>query len=109
MRNYFSIAYGQPNDRAVWYTGKYTFHGDIYNGNVEDAYRFENMEEVCAYLVKHPYDAMNGAIVVMIADVTWDILYKGAEDYKHNRQSDYRKLYHKYNHVSYITNSAREE
>ena len=108
MRYYYAIAYGQPNDRAVWYTGKYTFHGDIYDGNVEEAYRFGSMGEVCAYLVKNPYDAMNGAIVVMIADVTWDRIYQGAKDYKANIQSEYRDLYHKYNHVSYITNSKAE-
>lgn len=109
MRNYFIIAYGQPNDRAVFYTGQYTFHGDIFNGNIEDAHLFEDMDEVCAYLAKHPYDAMNGCVIKMVADVTWERIQKGYQDYQNNVQSEYRSLYHKYNHLSYLTNSVSED
>lgn len=103
MKKWYLLANGQPDDRAIYYTGQQTFHGGELWGNINDAYRFENLDEVFERITKEGCTA--SPIIVQIYDCTWDIIVTGFEDCMRGEQTDARKVYHKYNTVSYITNS----
>lgn len=106
MKHYYLLANGQPNDRAIYYTGEEDFHGGELWGNINDAYKFERIEDVFEYLKKD--GGYSTSIIVRIADVTIDRCLKGYQDIMSgNNDTDEARLMHKYNTVSYITNSER--
>lgn len=109
MKSYFLVANGQPNDRAVYYTAQESFHGGELWGNINDAYKFESKEELLLYLAKLDGFDLSRIIIVRIADVTMDKCIKGFDDCMHSIKSDERELFHKFNTVSYITNSRMED
>ena len=102
-KSWYLLANGQPEDRAVYYTGQQAFHGGELWGNVNDAKRFDTLEEVFDRIRKEGCTA--SPIIVEIYEVTWDIIVTGFEDCMRGEQTDARKVYHRYNTVSYITNS----
>lgn len=102
----FYIGYGQPNDRIVYYTGEDSFHGGELLGNVEKAYPFENMKDVCEYLIKNQSDLRY--IIYEIADVTIERIQKGYKDFLNGKHTDCVNLYRKFNRVSYVTNSENK-
>ena len=101
----YVIANGQPNDRAVYYTGKEDFHGGELWGNIDDAYRFESREAVIEQVMKDDWTA--SPIIVEVMNCTWEVIERGCKDLWEGRQSSDRDVYHRYNTVSYITNSQR--
>lgn len=102
----FYVGYGQSDDRIVYYTGENTFHGDELLGNVEKAYPFKSMKDVCEYLMKNQSEYRY--IVCEVTDVMIERIQKGYDDLWNGKDSDYAKLYRKFNHVSYVTNSESE-
>ena len=103
----YVLAEGQPGGRAVYYTGKEDFHGGQLWGNINDAYRFETVDAAFEQLKKNNC-IWAGNIIKEIPDCTWTVIEKGYEDYRNNRQSTDRDVFHKFNTVSYITNSRKE-
>ena len=103
MRASYVIANGQPNDRAIYYTGEQDFHGGELWGNIHEAYRFESKEDVIARVLKEDWTA--SPIIVEIYDCTWKIIEQGYKDLRAGEMSSDREVYHRYNTVSYITNS----
>lgn len=101
-KNWYLLANGQPGDRAVYYTGQQAFHGGELWGNVNDAKRFETLEEVFGVIS----DCTASPIIVQIYDVTWNIIQNGFNDIMSGEDTDARKVYCKWNTVSYITNSG---
>lgn len=106
-KKYFLVATGQPNDRAIYYTNQESFHGGELWGNFDSAYRFESKQELLEYLSKISSFDLGRVIIVEIAEVTWDKCIQGYKDLWKGLDTEARNLYHKFNTVSYITNSAR--
>lgn len=103
----FYIGFGQPNDRIVYYTGEYDFHGEELLGGVERAYPFKTMEEVCEYLMKNQFELRY--IIYEISDAMIERIQKGYDDFWNGRfETDCANLYHKFNRVSYVINSEKE-
>lgn len=102
----YMIAEGQPNDRAVYYTGQEAFHGGELWGNVEEAKLFDSMKDVAEFLMKRNDLRL---IITEISDVTFEKVKQGYKDLwkEETRKSEAAMLYHKFNTVSYITNSER--
>lgn len=107
MYSTYVLANGQPDDRAIYYTGKEDFHGGELWGNINDAYRFESKEEILNHLMKEDFTCAR-FIIIEIMDCTWKIIEQGYRDLWAGRQSADREVYHRYNTVSYITNSQKE-
>ena len=104
MKYGFYVGFGQPNDRVIYYTGKHTCDGSIYDGNVEEAHLFEDMAEVCEYLKGHPSELRY--IIYEIADVTIERIQQGYQDIRSgNYNTEYAELYRKFNRASYVMNS----
>lgn len=107
MATFYLLANGQPGDRAVYYTGKESAYGGELWGNVHEAYRFNTLDEVFDRI---KYDGCTASpIIVEMFDTTWEIIQKGIKDYKNGIKSTERNVMHKFNTVSYITNSKKEE
>lgn len=107
MRYFYLLANGQPNDRAIYYTGQEAFHGGELWGNIHEAHRFESLADVC-YHIANRNDACASPIIVEIADVTFDKCVQGYKDFMNGFSTEAKGLMHKYNTVSYITNSIKE-
>ena len=105
MNTYYLLANGQPNDRAIYYTGTYTGNGSEFWGHVNEAYRFNNLSEVFERIEKE--GCIASQIIVEVAECTWNIIQKGADDYWHNRPSTDKEVFLRFNTVSYITNSRK--
>lgn len=102
----YVIAFGQPDDLAVYYTGRTESHGDEILGYVTDAYKFNTVKEVTEHMLKRPNDLLR-MIIIEIPDCTWEILEKGFNDREtdHGTYTDEARVWVKFNSVSYITNS----
>lgn len=80
-------------NRLVYYTGKESFHGSLYFGNVLEAKRFESLQEV-ANLIAQPSDTFYlGINIIGIANVTFEKL-------KESKETD-RILYDKFHDPNY--------
>lgn len=80
-------------NRLVYYTGKESFHGSLYFGNVLEAKKFESLQEV-ANLIAQPSDTFYlGINIIGIADVTFERL-------KESKETD-RILYDKFHDPNY--------
>lgn len=80
-------------NRLVYYTGKESFHGSLYFGNVLEAKKFESLQEV-ANLIAQPSDTFYlGINIIGIADVTFEKL-------KESKETD-RILYDKFHDPNY--------
>lgn len=99
----YLIANGQPGDRAIYYTGKEDFHGGELWGNINEAYAFESKSAVFEYLRHSSFTA--APIIVQIADMSFNRCKTGYDDLMNGIESPERQLFHKFNSVSYITNS----
>ena len=99
---WYLLANGQPGDRAVYYTGQQAFHGGELWGNVNEAKRFETLEEVFGVIS----DCTASPIIVQVYDVTWDIIQNGFKDLMNGEDTGARKVYCNWNTVSYVTNSG---
>lgn len=97
MTSFYLVAYGQPNDRAV-----YVGENPSILENIEGAKKFNSWEDACIYLSQH--NELR-AMVIEVADVTLQIIRQGYIDFMAGIQSSYREVYHNYNTVSYIMNS----
>lgn len=106
MYSTYVLANGQPDDRAIYYTGKEDFHGGELWGNINDAERFKDIQEIFDYIKKDGCTA--SPIIVEIYDCTWKVIEQGYKDLMAGQMSRDREVYHRYNTVSYITNSQKE-
>lgn len=102
-RKYYLLAVGQPNDRAIYYTGENDFHGGEVWGNVFDAHKFDTLSEIFSQIEKEGCTA--SPIIVQVYEYTWDIIRQGMIDFNNGVKSNEREVMHKYNTISYITNS----
>lgn len=99
----YLLANGQPNDRAIYFTNEESYQGGMIWGNVEDAYQFDNLDEL---FDKIKCDGCTASpIIVEVYDETWRRIQEAAKD----KNSEYRNLYFNFNTVSYITNSRKEQ
>ena len=90
MKQYYVIcSRDNGTNRLVYYTGKTTFHGDLYYGNVLEAKRFNSLQEVTELIAKPSSEFYLGFNVIGIADVT----FKAIEENK--------ELYEKYHNPNY--------
>lgn len=103
MNSYFLLANGQPNDYAVYYTGEMYWQGGMLMGDVLEAKRFEKLEDVFK-VIKNVTCA---PIIIEVFECTFEVLEQGKKDYRAGKNTTAREVYHKYNTVSYITNSAK--
>lgn len=103
MKTYYLLANGQPDDRAVYYTGKRCSHGSQLWGNVTDAYKFERLDDVFEVIRKK--GGLSTFIIVEVFESTLKIIERGFEDCINNVESIDRNVMNSYNTVSHITNS----
>lgn len=90
MKGYYVIATRDHSSNRMFYeTGRYTFHGDIYVGNVLEAKRFESLAEVCDYIKNSGSNFMLGCSIISIADVTFDILKEDKELFRKFHDPNY--------------------
>lgn len=61
-------------NKLVYYTGKELFHGGLYYGDVLEAKRFENLQEIAELLSKPSSEFYLGINIIGIADVTFEKL-----------------------------------
>lgn len=103
MKAYYLLANGQPNDRAIYYTGVEHWKGGEFWGNVAEAYKFETLDKVFEQI---KYEGCTASpIIVEVLDCTLEVIKRGYEDCKNNVESTDRDVMNRYNTVSYITNS----
>lgn len=105
---YYLIAQGQPGDRAIYYTGLYTMRGEEVWGNAGDAYWFKSQAEALKFLVGRDLECPAN-IIVPVADVTLRRIMHGREDWLDDKHTELADLFHKFNTISYITNSRKED
>ena len=87
--NYVICSRDNGANRLVYYTGTESFHGGLYYGDVLEAKRFNNLQEVAELIAKPSSDFYLGFNVINIADVT----FKAIEENK--------ELYEKYHNPNY--------
>jgi hypothetical protein len=80
-------------NRLVYYTGKESFHGGLYYGDVLEAKRFDNLQEIAELLSKSSNEFYLGINIIGIADVTFEKL-------EESKKSD-KNLYDKFHDPNY--------
>ena len=90
MKQYYVIcSRDNGTNRLVYYTGTESFYGGSYYGDVLEAKRFNNLQEVAELIAKPSSEFYLGFNVIGIADVT----FKAIEENK--------SLYEKYHDPNY--------
>ena len=90
MKQYYVIcSRDNGSNRLVYYTGTESFYGGSYYGDVLEAKRFNNLQEVAELIAKPSSEFYLGFNVIGIADVT----FKAIEENK--------SLYEKYHDPNY--------
>ena len=93
MKSFWVIANrDNGTNRLCYYTGKYTFHGDMWLGDVLEAKRFASWAELIDFL-STTYDFDLGFSVIEIMDVTFEKL-------EESKAGD-RDLYSKFHDPNY--------
>ena len=87
--NYVICSRDNETNRLVYYTGTESFYGGSYYGDVLEAKRFNNLQEVAELIAKPSSEFYLGFNVIGIADVT----FKAIEENK--------ELYEKYHNPNY--------
>ena len=87
--NYVICSRDNGTNRLVYYTGAKSFHGGSYYGNVLEAKRFNNLQEVAELIAKPSSEFYLGFNVINISDCT----FKAIEGNK--------ELYEKYHNPNY--------
>lgn len=94
MKNYYVLcSRDNGTNRLVYYTGKTTFHGDLYYGDVLEAKRFESLQEVAELIAKPSSEFYLGINIINIPDVTFEKLAE-------SKNSD-KNLYKKFHDPNY--------
>ena len=90
MKQYYVIcSRDNGSNRLVYYTGTESFYGGSYYGDVLEAKRFNNLQEIAELIAKPSSEFYLGFNVIGIADVT----FKAIEENK--------SLYEKYHDPNY--------
>ena len=90
MKQYYVIcSRDNGTNRLVYYTGTESFYGGSYYGDVLEAKRFNNLQEIAELIAKPSSEFYLGFNVIGIADVT----FKAIEENK--------SLYEKYHDPNY--------
>lgn len=80
-------------NRLVYYTGTTTYNGSLYYGDVLEAKRFDNLQEVAELIAKSSSEFYLGINIIGIADVTFEKL-------EESKKSD-KVLYKKFHDPNY--------
>ena len=87
--NYVICSRDNGTNRLVYYTGRTTFYGSLYYGNVLEAKRFSSLQEIADLIAEPSSEFYLGFNVINIADCT----FKAIEENK--------ELYEKYHNPNY--------
>ena len=81
MQKYVICSRDNGTNRLVYYTGKTTFHGDLYYGDVLEAKRFNSLQEVAELIEKPSSVFYLGFNVIGISEVTFSAIAANKELY----------------------------
>lgn len=81
MEYYVICSRDNGSNRLVYYTGKTTFHGELYYGDVLEAKRFNSLQEVAELIAKPSSEFYFGFNVINIADCTFEAIEENKELY----------------------------
>lgn len=75
MKNqYVLCSRDNGTNKLVYYTGTTTYNGSLYYGDVLEAKRFDNLQEVAELIAKPSSEFYLGINIINIADVTFEKL-----------------------------------
>lgn len=87
--NYVICSRDNGTNRLVYYTDTTTSHGNPYYGNVLEAKRFSNLQEIAKLIAKPSSEFYLGFNVINIADCTFKAIEKNKELYEKYHDPNY--------------------